>query len=54
MSTPMVNFKPTDTTFSLRNLGVGALTLYLAISVPLVILTFLGWWRISEREKKRS
>jgi hypothetical protein len=54
MSTPIVDFDSTKAGFSLRNIGVGALQLYLLISVPLVALTFLAWWVTARWEKRRS
>lgn len=57
MSTPLVDFDdegPSSSTFSWKNVGVGALKLYLAISLPLIFLTFLAWYAVYWWEKRRE
>lgn len=54
MSTPIVHFQNNDDGFSVRNIGFGALKLYLVISLPLVLLTLLAWGIFSLREKRRE
>jgi hypothetical protein len=55
MSTPIVNFpNKNEADFSFGNIGVGALKLYLAISLPLVLLTLVAWGVFSFREKRRE
>lgn len=52
MSTPIVHFGNHKEDFSfMKNVGWGALKLYLAMSLPLVALTLLGWYGIRLREK---
>lgn len=50
MSTPIVNFDKNKHDFSIKNIGFGALKLYLVISLPLVVVTLLAWWAVSLRE----
>lgn len=50
MSTPIVNFDKNKQDFTSKNIGFGALKLYLAISLPLVVITLLAWWAVSLRE----
>lgn len=52
MSTPVVHFDPKDTTISLDNIGVAALRLYLAVSLPLIVVTFATWWLLAARVGK--
>ena len=57
MSTPIVNFNQKNldnSEFSMKNIGVGALKLYMVVSVPLVVLTLLAWWAVSFREKRKE
>ncbi|KAK5729694.1 hypothetical protein LTR17_011771 [Elasticomyces elasticus] len=56
MSTPLVTFAedPHASTFSLRNIGVGALGLYLVVSLPLVFLTLLTWYGVHKWEQRRE
>lgn len=56
MSTPIVRFDKDGSGFSLDNIGFGALKLYLAVSLPLVILTFIAYWifTLVERRKLRQ
>ncbi|CAK4030411.1 Hypothetical predicted protein [Lecanosticta acicola] len=51
MSTPIVNFDAPTSGFSLNNIGVGALELYLVVSLPLLCVTVLLWiaWYLHER-----
>lgn len=52
MSTPIVHFNKTNPDFSIKNIGFGALKLYLAASLPLVLITLLAWWAMRVREKR--
>lgn len=54
MSTPIVDFEKGSSDLSLENIGVGALKLYLAVSLPLVLLTFIAYWifKYTERRKR--
>ncbi|KAK3645603.1 hypothetical protein LTR56_009043 [Elasticomyces elasticus] len=56
MSTPLVTFAedPHASTFSLRNIGVGALGLYLLVSLPLVFFTLLTWYGVHKWEQRRE
>ena len=54
MSTPIVNFNTTNSGFSLKNIGIGALELYLLVSMPLVFITFLAWYGVSKWEKRQA
>lgn len=54
MSTPIVRFDSIDSGFSLKNVGLGALELYLVVSVPLVFFTFFAWYGVSWWEKRRA
>lgn len=54
MSTPIVSFDNGSASFSGQNIGIGALQLYIAASLPLVILTFLGWWLVYWWESRRD
>ena len=48
----MVKFDSTHSGFSLENIGLGALQLYVVISLPLVCLTFLAWFVVKRRAKQ--
>lgn len=52
MSTPIVQFDHGEDGIAAKNIGVGALALYLAISLPLVIFTFVVWGIMLFREKR--
>ena len=54
MSTPIVTFKDADFTHKDRNINLHALSLYLAISLPLLGLTIFGWWLFYRREGKKA
>ena len=59
MSTPIIAFdngsSGTPENFSLtKNVGYGALKLYLAFSLPCVALTFLVWVAVYKWEKRRD
>lgn len=54
MSTPIVKFDSTKSGFSAKNIGVGALELYIVVSVPLVLFTFLAWYGVSRWEKRQA
>ncbi len=58
MSTPIVTFVPGSSSISDRNVSTGALGLFCAISVPLVLLTFAAWgavyWWESRKENQRQ
>lgn len=54
MSTPIVRFNKNKPDFSGHNIGYGALKLYLAISLPLVLITLLAWWAVSVRENYKD
>lgn len=54
MSTPIVNFDHVEAGFGGQNIGSGALKLYLAVSLPLMFLTFLGWYLVYWRERRRQ
>ena len=54
MSTPIVNFKTDKSTFGVTNIGLGALKLYLVISLPLVLITLLAWGLFSLHEKRKE
>ncbi|KAK4952430.1 hypothetical protein LTR10_009236 [Elasticomyces elasticus] len=57
MSTPIVTFAPGSSSTSDSNISTGALGFYVAISLPLMILTFLSWyavyWWENRKEKNR-
>ena len=57
LSTPVVHFDPNEVGFSYENIGWGALKLYITISLPLMLLTFLAWismfWWEGKRVAKR-
>ncbi|KAK5713543.1 hypothetical protein LTR15_011243 [Elasticomyces elasticus] len=46
MSTPIVSFAPGSSSTSDSNISTGALGFYVAVSLPLVILTFLSWYAV--------
>jgi hypothetical protein len=55
MSTPIVDFDPNPTparTFSRQNIGLGALWLYLAVSLPLLVLTLMAWYGVRKWEQR--
>ena len=58
MSTPIVEFPHDTSTFSSRNIGTGALDLYLVMSLPLMVLTFVAWggmsWWYGRAERKKA
>ena len=54
MSTPIVNFAPGNSEFSDKNIGFGALELYIAISLPLMGLTFVAWYFVYWWEKRKD
>ncbi|KAK5720387.1 hypothetical protein LTR17_015024 [Elasticomyces elasticus] len=58
MSTPIVSFAPGSSSTSDSNISTGALGFYVAVSLPLVILTFLSWyavyWWENRKERKRQ
>jgi hypothetical protein len=54
MSTPIVKFNTTKSGFNLKNIGIGALELYLLVSLPLVCITFLAWYGVSKWEKRQA
>ena len=54
MSTPIVNFDKNKSDFHIKNIGFGALKLYLAISLPLVLVTLLARWAFSFREDQKE
>ena len=54
MRTPIVAFNTTETGISNRNISFGALKLYVAISLPLMLLTFLAWRGMFWWEDKKT
>ncbi|KAK4894201.1 hypothetical protein LTR27_007569 [Elasticomyces elasticus] len=58
MSTPIVTFEPGSPSTSDRNVSAGALGFYVAVSLPLMVLTFLSWyavyWWENRKERKRQ
>lgn len=59
MSTPIVDFSdngsllPLNFSFN-KNVGYGALKLFVAFSLPCVALTFLVWLAVHRYEKRRE
>lgn len=54
MSTPIVSFETDSKGFSSRNIGKGALQFYVAISLPLMCLTFFVWYAVHWRESREA
>ena len=54
MSTPIVQFDNEGSGFSGQNIGFGALELYVAVSLPLMCLTFVAWYFVYWREKRKD
>lgn len=54
MSTPIVTFEAGNKSFSSNNIGQGALQFYVAISLPLMCLTFLVWYVVHWRESRQA
>lgn len=58
MSTPIVTFAPGSPSTSDRRVSAGALGFYVAVSLPLMLLTFTSWyavyWWESRKEQKRQ
>ena len=58
MSTDIVQYQVTDTGNSQKVVQLGALQLYMAITVPLMLLTFAAWygvyWWVDRAEDARS
>lgn len=54
MSPPIVNFPSNNSGFSYRNIGFGALEFIIAISLPLMCLTFAAWYIVHWREKRKE
>lgn len=55
MSTKIVDFPDNDDVLSISDtmIGHGALQLYVALSVPLMLLTFVGWYFMRRYESSR-
>ena len=54
MSTPMVSFPTAKPGFSLKNIRIGALELFLALALPLLVGTFVGWRIVHNREQRKG
>ncbi len=54
MSTPIVTFDKPGQNITPQNIRVGALKLYLYVTVPLVLITFTVWWLYSKKEARRE
>lgn len=54
MSTPIVTFKHGAGSISDRNISVGALEFYCAVSVPLMCFTFASWYLYYRWEKRKE
>lgn len=58
MSTGIVQFGTSATGASERTVQVGALQLFLALSLPLMLLTFVAWyfvyWWINRKEERKT
>lgn len=59
MSTDIIHFETTSTGKSGKVVQMGALQLYFAVSLPLMLLTLLAWygvywWETRKGEKERS
>lgn len=54
MSTPIVTFEADNKSFSSSNIGQGALQFYVAVSLPLMTLTFFAWYIVHWWESRRA
>lgn len=54
MSTPIVTFQNGTKHLSDRDIGLGALKLYLVVSFPLVVLTFAAWYVVVWLERRKE
>ncbi|KAK5695171.1 hypothetical protein LTR97_008677 [Elasticomyces elasticus] len=54
MSTPIVTFAPGSSSPSDSNISTGALGFYVAISLPLMALTFLSWYAVYWWENRKE
>ena len=58
MSTPIVTFIEGSPSIADSNISVGALGFYCAVSLPLVLLTFVAWyavyWWENRSDKRRK
>lgn len=54
MSTPIVTFEADNKSFSSNNIGQGALQFYVAVSLPLMCLTFFAWYIVHWWESRRA
>lgn len=52
MSTPVVTFEPADFSKGRRHLDLDALSLFLAMSLPLLLFTVVIWWSFKCREDR--
>ena len=57
MSTDIVRFQTSTPGNSGKTVQLGALQLYLAITLPMMVVTFLGWyivyWWVNHKDKRR-
>lgn len=54
MSTPIITFKDGTMNLSDREIGYGALKLFVVVSGPLMILTFAAWIIVNCVEKRKA
>jgi hypothetical protein len=54
MSTQIVNFQPNSDGITNGKISTGALSLFLAVSLPLVLVTFTAWYVVAGWERVRQ